>query len=182
MSRDIHAPSSNDGRGQGNELARAVVHPVTGEVLVAADIELETLSPDTLAEALLVAREHESQVRNVRVAIERELKARALRRESKRWLLERFEIAVKPVRESVWDPDELEATVRELVDRGVVDAGEWTDLIRHETIVSRSTAARLERQLSGAALDALKRCRTWRVDSTRTKLVVEPHRPLIQQN
>jgi hypothetical protein len=70
----------------------------------------------------------------------------------------------------VWDADELERTLRDLVDEGALSAGELTGVIRHETTVSRSEAKRLVGRLHGRAAAAVKACCTWRDGRTRVRV------------
>ena len=63
---------------------------------------------------------------------------------------------------SVWDADELEAALRDLVEAGEVQAGDVTEIIRHVTTVNGTEADRLVKRLTGLAKDAVERCRSWR--------------------
>jgi hypothetical protein len=149
----------------GTELV--VVHPQTGEI-----VDLETLPTDRLAEAVLAFRERERDLKAMRIAVEGEVRHRYeqdLERRGVTYPSSKhvvcagdFEIRIEGGNESVWDPDELEVVLRDLIDDGVISAADVTDVIRHETVVSRSSANALLDRLSGRAYDAVKRCRTWR--------------------
>ena len=78
------------------------------------------------------------------------------------WPVGTYEVGIEGANESVWDGDELEAVLRDLVETGEVRAGDVTEVIRHETTVSRRDAGRLAKQLTGRARDAVEACRTWR--------------------
>lgn len=135
----------------------AVVHPSTGEVLDALDAQ----PPSALADALLALRERHSELRKMERALEDELRRRMATRGRALLVFGDFEVAVRAGRKSEWDADDLEATLRELLDQGTVQAGELTEVIRHPTVVSLSQAQRLVDRLSGDARAAVERCRRW---------------------
>lgn len=134
-----------------------VAHPRTGELLDALDAQ----PPARLADALLALRERGSELRKMERSIEAELRRRLAGRERTIVVWDDFEVQVQPGSRREWDADELESTLRELLDRGAVDARELTEVIRHETTVSRSEAQRLLTRLSGDAREAVERCFTW---------------------
>lgn len=154
--------------------AASVVHPGTGELLP----PLESCADDTLADALYALQDYEARAREWRKRIEAELRDRLLREQRAIMVAGGYEVRLKTRNESVWDADELETVVRDLIDRRIVDAAEVTDLIKHETTVSRTQANRLLDRLSGPAHAAVKRCRTWRKTSSST-LEVTPSVPLL---
>ena len=135
----------------------AVVHPGTGEVLDALDAQ----PPAVLADALFELRQRHSELRQMEHALEDELRRRMATRGRSLLVFGEFEVGVRAGRKSEWDADDLEATLRELLEQGVVQAGELTEVIRHPTIVSLSQAQRLVERLSGDARIAVERCRRW---------------------
>ena len=162
MSAETQGHGAERARGQGNAPTapenglELIVHPTTGEIL-----ELEALEPDRLADALLALRDVETRARDWRKRVEAELRQR-MPPERALWCVGDYEVRVGYRNESEWDADELERVVRALIDAGVVDPREVTELIRHETIVSRSEANRLLDRLSGRAHAAVQACRSWR--------------------
>lgn len=151
------------------ELVR-VVHPDTGEVMP----ELDTLTVEVLAEAELALKQRESVLRAMRREIDDELRRRFDVELAERKLdvtdpkalshalvVDGFEVRISGGRERVWDADELEATLRELVDGGAVDVRDCVGVIEHETHVRGREAKALLDRLSGAAHEAVRRCHTW---------------------
>jgi hypothetical protein len=135
----------------------AVAHPKTGELLDA----LESQPPAVLADVLLALRERQGEIRQMEHRIEDELRRRLAGRERTIVVFGDFEVEARAPSRREWDADELEVALRELVDRGAVDARELTDVIRHETVVSGREAQRLLGRLSGDALRAVERCFRW---------------------
>jgi hypothetical protein len=138
----------------GEVVAPTVVHPATGEVL------------DLVAGADQLAEWHD-QLTTIRAAATEALRAvdaelRQRMGDRQLWPTGEWEIGLTGVNESEWDGDALEAVLRELVEEGIVQAGSVTEVIRHETTVSRSEAGRLAKQLTGKAREAVEACRTWR--------------------
>ena len=141
-----------------------VAHPATGEVL-----DVHGATGDQLAE-------WHQQMRMLKAAADETLKdidAELRQRMGERtlWPAGEWEISVEGANKSVWDGDELEPVLRELVETGVVQAGDVTEVIRHETTVSAREAGRLVKQLTGRARDAVEACRTW--ERQRGRLVVK---------
>jgi hypothetical protein len=136
--------------------AVAVVDPATGELLEA----LHTQPPERLADVAFELRARQGELRKMQQAVEAELRRRMVIRDRRLVVFGDYE--VKLTRESVWDAEELEGVLGELVDRGAVHASELTRVIRRETTVSRTEANRLLTRLSGSARDAIERCMSWR--------------------
>jgi hypothetical protein len=136
-------------------VAAPVVHPATGEVL-----DIPDSGGDQLAQwhhqLVTLKRAADQALREVDGELRRRMGERTL------WVAGAYEVAVEGANESVWDGDELETVLRELVEAGTVQAGAVTEVIRHETTVSRSEAGRLAKQLTGRARDAVEACRTWK--------------------
>lgn len=135
-----------------------VVHPATGEVLE----HLRQLPAEVLADAQLAIVERQAELKEARAAIDTELRSRLEMRGRRYDIYGEFEITLEGGRESVWDPDDTEATLRQLIDDGTLTAGELTGVIRHETLVSRTQINLVLGRLSGPAKTALERCRVWR--------------------
>lgn len=147
--------------------------PSTGEVL-SLD-ELGSYSDETLAEALLAVREHKTEVERVRKALDEELSRRAAEpcAYGKVWFVGDYELTIDNAR--VWDAEELEGTLAELVAEGAISVTEAADVIRRETKVNGTAAARLLKRLSGDALAAVRACHTWKAKG----LTVARSRPLL---
>jgi hypothetical protein len=118
-----------------------------------------------LAQALDTIRCRQTDLKAAAAEIEAELRRRLRQHDRTTVVLDGWEIAVESGNESVWDSDELEGVLRDLVDNGVVTAGELTGIIRRDPVVSRTDANRLAARLSGAARAAVEACRTWRQKS-----------------
>jgi hypothetical protein len=134
-----------------------VAHPVTGELIES----LEAAPPAMLADALLALRERQQQLRAMERQIEDELRRRLAGRERRVIVFGDFEVEARPASRRQWDGDELEGALRELLDRGAVDARDLTDVIRHETVVSGKEALRLMGRLQGDALRLVEACFEW---------------------
>lgn len=183
MTTNTRADVAEGGRGQGNASGTApgvdlVVHPMTGECYPVPG--LDAVPGEWLADAWVALREQHSRLRKMQAAIDAELRRRLDVRGRSRMLLGEFDVAVEQRRESEWDADELERVVRTLIDEGVVDAREVTELIRHETTVSRREAQRLVDRLVGDAKRRVEACRSWR-RSPRASLDVTRSQPLIPE-
>lgn len=135
-----------------------VADPDSGEVLE----KLETLPPATLADVLYRVRRQHSTLRKMERLLEEELLTRVELRERALVVFDRYEVSAKAKNESEWDVVELEATLQELRERGVIQAREVTEVIRHEWSVNRREAQRLLTRLSGDAKRAVERCFHWR--------------------
>jgi hypothetical protein len=138
----------------GEIVAAAVVHPATGEVL-----DVLGGGGDQLAEwhdqLAAIKRAADAALHLVDGELRKRMGERTL------WPTGTWEVGIEGANESVWDADELEVVLRHLVETGAVQAGAVTEVIRHQTVVSRSEAGRLAKQLTGRARDAVEACRTW---------------------
>jgi hypothetical protein len=138
----------------------AVVHPDTGERID----NLDAQPPEKLAELYLVVDARLTALKEAKQLLTRQLRRRV---DIKTGGMNRvavfgdFEVQDHPAMRREWDADELEGVLRDLIDQGVIHAGEVTDVIRHKTEVTGTVAASLERRLVGSALEALKGCRKW---------------------
>ncbi len=137
----------------GEVVGGVVVHPATGEVLDLAD------GADQLAawhdQLHTIKRAADEALRAVDAELRQRMGERTL------WPVGEWEVGLSGVNESEWDGEALEVVLRDLVESGVVQAGAVTEVIRHQTTVSRSEAGRLAKQLTGRARDAVEACRTW---------------------
>jgi hypothetical protein len=134
------------------ERAERYVDPRSGELL-----DLATAPPEQLADALDVIR----QLRNFEKAIEGELRARLAVRQRTEERFGEWTVRVEQTNRSVWDAEELEGVLRELVGEGAITRGEATGVIRREVKVSGTEANSLAKRLTGDARQAVEACRTW---------------------
>ena len=144
-----------------------VIHPLTGEVLE----RLDQQPPEILAEALAVIHGRQAQYKTAASALEDELRRRLELRGRHQCVFGRYEVSFEQGNESVWDGDELEAALRNLIDQGVLDARECVGVITHDPVVHRTEANRLIGRLSGGARHSIERCRSWRAKG-RGRIVV----------
>jgi hypothetical protein len=145
--------------GPSGAVLPALVNPTTGEVLSGA---VEAASDEQLADFSYALHEHETKLKTIRADLDAELRRRLTERNRTLMAVGDYEVRIDGGNESVWDPDELETTLRRLIDDGKLAAREVTDVLHHETVVSRSHANRLLERLAGDAHDAVARCRSWR--------------------
>ena len=141
-----------------------VAHPATGEVL-----DVHGATGDQLAE-------WHQQMRMLKAAADETLKdidAELRQRMDDRtlWAAGAWEVSIESANRSVWDWEELEAVLRDLVEAGAVQAGHVTEVIHHETTGSAREADRLSKQLTGTAHDAVEACRAW--ERQRGRIVVK---------
>jgi hypothetical protein len=134
------------------------VHLGTGEVLE----RLNEQPADTLAEALHLVLEREAEAKRWADALAVELRRRLAIRQTKLAVFGEWEVEASTSRESVWDGDELEAALQQLVDEGVVRAADVADVITREPVVARSKAKALLARLTGDAHDAVQATCSWR--------------------
>ena len=143
---------------------------------LAIDLEAST---DELAPVALALAELERELRALRAQVETELLER-MRRNDQRvaHLPSGHTLQLRTGRRRVWDPDELETVVRDLVDRGTVNPGAWTGLVRRETKVDGTLALRLLGQLDGTARRELEECFQWQ-DGRPSLKIIAPGAPAI---
>jgi hypothetical protein len=149
-----------------------IVHPATGEVLE----DLGRYEPDVLAEAVVLLREQQTELRRMQRAVEDEIKARIAAKGMRRgrvWVVGDYEL--KQASRSEWDADELEGVLRRLHEDGVLSNQDVIGLIAHEPKVYGSNVDRLLKRLDGEAHAAIEACRQWKPKG----LSVERSLPLI---
>jgi hypothetical protein len=155
-----------------------VVHPGTGELLE----DLGTVGPERLADLLLAVRDKQAALKEIERVVSDEIRGRMQLRGRRVWVVGNYGLELDTGRESVWDADELEAVLRRLVDDGAVNAGEVTEVIRHQTVVSRTEAKRLASRLHGAAQAAVQQCCTWRDKTGTPRVRVQRQAQLVQES
>jgi len=136
----------------------SVVDLSTGEVLE----RLDEQPPETLAQALDVVRAQIAERREWETALAGELRNRLKMRGSKLVVFGDWEVEATVKRESDWDVDGLEAAMRDLVDEGIVRAGDVAEVITRTPVVSRSKAKTLLSRLTGDARERVAALCTWR--------------------
>lgn len=151
------------------QAALVAIDPRDGRVL--ADLHDEP--SDGLADLVLELKGREADLHAWRRLLEDELRDRLAAGNRTIAVVGNYEIAYRPSRESVWDPDDTEAALRALVDEGWITASEATGIIETKREVRRSNAKRLLGRLSGPARDTLNGCMTWR-DRGHPALTVVP--------
>jgi hypothetical protein len=146
-----------------------VLIPDTGEL-----IDPHTAPVDQLAPLVLGLRDRERQLADTRKHIEHALLGR-MEANGQRVLhtASGHTLELHSGRSRVWDPDDLEAAVRELVDHGVINPGQYTGLIRHDIKVDGNIAKRLLGALTGTAKRTLEACFRWQ-DGTPSLKVTPP--------
>jgi hypothetical protein len=152
-----------------------LVIPKTGE-----QIDLATLATDELATLALNLREWERDDAKARKHVERALIDAMQRREHRvEHTPSGYTIEVNAGHTRVWDPDELEGAARHLVDEGVIQAGQYTGLLRRETKVDGRIAQRLLGALTGTARRTIEACFTWKTGEPTVK-ITPPSPPAIE--
>lgn len=151
-----------------------VVDPRDGTILDS----LADQKPDLLAEVALELRRREQQLHDMRELVEAELTDRVLADNDKDrrvaiTVLDDYELRVERARSRRWDGDDLEATLEQLHQQGVLRAGEWTGLVTREPKVDGKAAQRLLGQLSGQSLAAVEACFEWE-HKGRPRLTITP--------
>jgi hypothetical protein len=136
----------------------APVHLGTGELLE----RLDEQPAETLAEALALVLEREAEAKRWHEALEAELRNRLKIRQTRLAVFGEWEVEASISRESVWDWDELEGVMRQLVDDGVIQAKDATGIIYRETTGYRAAAKRLASILTGDAKAAVEATCTWK--------------------
>ena len=150
------APPSPPGAPATSFSGNTVVDPRDGEVL-----DLASAATDQLADLVLECQRRERDLQAGRRAAEDELRGR-LEREGRRVaVVGDYELSLDSGRARAWDADDLEATVRDLLDRGVLDATWTAGLIKRETKVDGRAAQRLLGMLSGPPKAAVEACFKW---------------------
>jgi hypothetical protein len=135
-----------------------VAHPGTGEVLE----RLDEQPPEALAEALDAVYAQQEKLKGWETALAEELRRRLKMRQSKLVVFGDWEVEATIRRESDWDSELLEAAMHELIDSGVIRAGDVTDVVTRTPVVSRSKAKQLLSRLTGDARERVAAACSWR--------------------
>jgi hypothetical protein len=134
-----------------------VVDPISGEV----HADARDLESDRLAQLAYRLRQAEAERRLWRSAIEDELRSRLEREGRKEAIVGDYALAITSGKRREWDADELEGVVSDLVDSGVLAAGEIAELITREAKVNGTLARQLLERMTGAPHEVLASCFTW---------------------
>jgi hypothetical protein len=152
----------------------AVVNPRTGELLQ----QLSRQPADTLADTLDAIRERQAELKAMIGALEDELRRRLDMRGRSTAVFGEWEVQRDSTREAVWDVAEAEGVLKQLVDDGVLRAGELTGVIARDPVVRRTEMNRVLVKLATPERVLLEACRKWRVKGERVKVRhVEPEPP-----
>jgi hypothetical protein len=135
--------------------ASNLIVPGTGEVV---SLNAPT---DMLADTVLKARGAERELRELRRQIEAELQGRMHAAERSVLYGDEYEVRIPERNDAVWDEDDLEDVLRDLIEQGTLLPAEVVGVITHETRVSKSAAGRLVKRLRGAARQRVESCRHW---------------------
>jgi hypothetical protein len=133
-----------------------VVDPVDGTAMTVADA-----SSDVLAKVVFALQDRERKFKHWRGLAEAELIERLKRENRTRATVGEFEISFKAANSSSWDPDDTEAALRELVERGWISAAEAVGVVETRREVKRAKAKQLLDRLHGPARQVLERCCEW---------------------
>lgn len=143
--------------------------------------EVDLAAPTSvLGQLLLSVRARQKILADLRKALEHEITDRMTKAQKSLITDDGIELRLEHRNESVWDVDELEQVLRELIDEGVIQARDAVGVIKRETTVSRSAANRLVGTLLGQARQRVEACRHWQ-RSTTPKLEVATAVELIQE-
>jgi len=146
--------------------------PNTGELL-----DLQALARDELATLALSLRDYERDMARARRRVENELISRMHQHEHRvEQTPSGFTLELYTGHSRAWDADDLEEAVRDLVDQGVIHAGQYRGLIRHERKVDGRIAQRLLNALTGTARATIEACFTWKTGEPSIK--IKPPSPL----
>jgi len=152
-----------------------IVHPRTGEAF-----DLSTASPGQLVEAVGLLRADELRFANWRRDAEDEL-IRRLDSSGRRLAVVELpdgtdrEIAIRANQESVWDADELDSVLADLVGRGLLAPRMVAGIVTRSVKVDRTRANKLLERfaLHTPEWKAIAGCRTWRQKGRRSITVAE---------
>jgi len=133
----------------------SVINPSTGEL-----VDLHQAPVEYVAEVYLQVREQQTRLEDMRRQLKAELQDRLEIRGVAKMVAGDYEIGESHGTRSVWDGQQLEAVVRDLLDQGVVELRDVVGLIRHDTVVNGNVANSLSRRLIGAPKQAAEDCRT----------------------
>lgn len=141
----------------GDQHPVVAVNPDTGEVLE----HLEQQPPEVLAEYLDAVNRHQARLKDWNSALQGELRRRLKLRRTRLIVFGDWEVELTRSRSRDWDADGLEPVLKQLVDEGVVRAGDVTDVITRTPAVSPARARDLLARLDGEAQTAVEACFTW---------------------
>lgn len=137
---------------------------------IVRDIDLK---PDELlANAVDLIRQSVAEEKKILELVEDEIRRRMELKDRKLAVWGDYEIALESSNESVWNAEELETTLQDLVDDGILRAGELTEIIDRTPTVRRREADRVAKRLSGQPRAAVEACRVWRVKGGRARVRV----------
>ena len=105
----------------------AVIHPHTGEILDGLDQQ----PPEVLAECLHAVTARQQALKASADLLDAELRRRLQIRGRNVADFGEWTVQLEQGREAVWDGEQAERVLRELIDEGVLRAGELTDVIEH---------------------------------------------------
>lgn len=152
-----------------------VVDPRDGTILE----NLDDAPPGLLTEVAVELKRREQHFRAMRALVETELVDRVQAHSRNTVHIAGYELRVEGGRQRVWDPEDLEECLRELVDDGVLHAGELTGLITHVPKVDGKQAQKLLGMVNGRARGLLERCFRWETKG-KPRLTITPSQPLIE--
>lgn len=147
------------------EPRQTVIDPRTGVMF-----PIEEVKDDLLVEIFVALEEREKQYQAWRRQAEDELVRRhGGRREP--WMMRSHEIQVESNASREWDSTELQLVVEDLVERGLLHAGDVAGLLLdQEPKVDGRKALDLLNCSEGDALMELRRCFTWKKGRARIKV------------
>jgi hypothetical protein len=164
-------PATEPGTSQLVSNPARVVNPRTGQLLE----QLSKQPADLLADTLDAIRERQAELKAMVGALEDELRRRLDMRGRSTALFGEWEVQRDTTREAIWDVAEAEGVLQQLVDGGVLRAGELTGVILRDPVVKRTEMNRVLGQLATPERSLLEACRKWRVKGESVKVRhVEP--------
>lgn len=137
------------------DLEPVAVNPRTGET-----IDLPNARHENLVEALLVLQAHERRAKEWRTAVEDELVRRHGERRSAQ-VVGGFEVDIDRGYTRVWDAEELELVLVDLVAAGLVASKDMAGVITREPKTDGRKMQTLLNRVDGDALVELRRCFKW---------------------
>jgi hypothetical protein len=153
-----------------------IVDPRDGTLLE----DLTDEPTDQLAIVAIELKAREQHLKAMRAAVEGELTDRVQAAGRRSVQASGYQLQVDSGRTRVWDPEDLEDCLRELVDQGTLTAGELTGLITHSVQVDGKRAQKLLGSLDGQARGLLERCYRWETKG-RPRLIITAGPTLIEE-
>lgn len=144
-----------------------VVHPSTGEV-----VDLAAAATTDVADLLFSLRTRKAEIVEWEKAAKAEVVKRLAASGRKQATVGSWFMEAKAGRSREWDPDDLEATLHDLVTDGVVSAAECVGIVTLETKVNGTKARDLLDRLDGDPRKAVEACAAWK-QGTPTVTVAE---------